>query len=513
MEFNTLIDLIQVITPNKLKSLEILKGTGKSESRTEQFYRLIASGKLKNDEQAANYFFNTTDVRDQNYRKLKNKLFRQLINTNYLIDLQSTRYSDRLKALYYCNADFAAANILLARRSYRIAIYLLQQVLEQAIKFEFLHLAASITRTLRFHFARSNQDRIMTEKYKELNKIYENKRYWSDKAQDYIDEIANYFNQKTTFNQQILDSSLQYYQELLPKLEEVNTSVLFYRTYWLGAVYYSLLNDYEKVLELVNQCLDKIQHLPSTSRGTLSGLAIQKIDCLIHLRRLDYPEFKSAFDLGIVNTELDHLNYYRLNELTVRYYLFTKQYDKALETFKEVSAQGFYQKMTGQPKEVWILYSGYLHLLGMLKQLDAEKVKEVLGEFRMGRFMGDITIFDKEKDGMNIPLMLLPILVRLAQNDPESVLQMADALEKYRKRHLDEDTNKRSAIFVRFLVNLAKVRYETTAATKKIARERHLLSQYPPQKVNQAYYLEVIPYEDLWQMLDPSTTEDPITRE
>ena len=118
-------------------------------------------------------------------------------------------------------------------------------------------------------------------------------------------------------------------------------------------------------------------------------------------------------------------------------------------------------------------------------------------------FNNDFEVFDRDKEGMNIPLFLLPLLYSLAQGSDheEEYGRSVDAIEKYRKRYLDNDLNRRSASFTNMLLALGKIEFEQASAERKIKKEMAVLTSLPPQEAGQSLAVEIIPYEDLWQML------------
>ncbi|MBU6340646.1 MAG: hypothetical protein KGS48_04050, partial [Bacteroidetes bacterium] len=109
---------------------------------------------------------------------------------------------------------------------------------------------------------------------------------------------------------------------------------------------------------------------------------------------------------------------------------------------------------------------------------------------------------DRDKEGMNIPLVLLPLLFSLAEKDDlEGYGRSIEAIEKYRKRYLDNEMNRRSASFTKMLLALGKIRYEKGSAERKIKKEMAVLDSLPPQDASQSLAVEIIPYEDLWALL------------
>jgi hypothetical protein len=90
MDFDVLKDLVQTITRNKIKNIEVLGNPGEEKSRVELMYDGISAGKFKSEEDIARHFFKS-DAKDPNYRKLKNKLVRQLGQHRLFCGCEPTR--------------------------------------------------------------------------------------------------------------------------------------------------------------------------------------------------------------------------------------------------------------------------------------------------------------------------------------------------------------------------------------------------------------------------------------
>jgi hypothetical protein len=76
-----------------------------------------------------------------------------------------------------------------------------------------------------------------------------------------------------------------------------------------------------------------------------------------------------------------------------------------------------------------------------------------------------------------------------------------EALDKYRQRYLNTEANKRSAYFMKALVALSKKSFEPAASERKIQYEINELKKIPPEDAARFFVVEIVPYEDLWEML------------
>jgi len=502
MEFDVLKDLVRTITRNKVKQIEVLGNPGQEESRSEELFDGIYKDRFQSDDETAKYFFNSNE-KDPKYRKLRNRLIRQLINTSFFIDVQQPMFNERGRALYNCYRDYAAAYILRSRDAHKASVHLLQQLMEQTIKYEFTDITADVCRQLRQQFALSPGDYSNHEKYSELHRIYEEKRHWEAKAYDYSDNLIHHYITGRSPSVDVHQMAKRYFEELLPKADEIDTMQFYVYTYKVGVIKYTAINDCKKTIEICDKALNILQNRKVGNRGSLVSFATQKLACLTQLRIFEDGDKTVEFCLSLVDE--GSFNWFRLLETQFYYYMYTRQYEAALNVFKKVIQHNRYSILSGSTRDMWTLLGGYLHLLAALSRLNPQEVEKIAGYYSPGstRFSNDFEVLDKEKDGMNIPLVLLPVLFNIAKGnfDEEDFGRSLEALDKYRQRYLENDTNRRSAIFLKMVLALAKKEYNVARAERKMEKEWTLLQQETPQVAGQSFAVEVIPYEDLWEML------------
>ncbi len=169
-------------------------------------------------------------------------------------------------------------------------------------------------------------------------------------------------------------------------------------------------------------------------------------------------------------------NWFRGHEVYFYHCTYSEKYDEALKIYQTVTQLPSFNLLEGSFHDNWLLLGGYLHLLAKLGVLDPAQVENTVGLFRFGKLFNEIEVFKKDKEGMNIPLTLLPILFQLAQKPSERSKDIPiEALEKYRQRWLANDMNRRSNSFLKLLIAFSQKDYSNTAFEKKIKKELEVL--------------------------------------
>jgi len=501
MDFELLKDLAQTLTRNKLKQIEVLGNEGQENSRTQVFFDGLLDNKFQSEEDIARYFFGQANAKDPNYRKLKNKAVRQMLNTVFFVDVNQPSFNERAKAYHACYRDFAAAFVLLLRGSGKVSIYLFEQVLEQAIKYEFVELITEITRHLRTHTARIPANYKQHKYYVALHREYEEKRRLEMLALDYHEELVDYYLIRRSPDEEVKRLATGYFAELLPLLAKADTSRFYYYTYQIGIIKYFAANDCQSVLKLIDEVLPLLEARKNTNRTMLQSIAMQKLACLTQLRIFEGQagEKTAEYSLSLA-TDID-LNWFRTLEGYFYYRTYQRNYLEALHIFEKATKHPRFAQLEGNFKDNWLLLGGYLHLLATLGQLEPKQVEQAVGPYRYGRLLNEVDTVDKDKGGMNIPLVLLPVLFSLAQGNYAEYGRSEEALEKYRQRYLDNTVNQRSAAFVNMLTALDKKAFDPVSAERKIKKGLETLQEEQPQVMGQSFAIEIIPYDDLWAML------------
>jgi len=507
MEFDALKELVKTITRNKVKNIEVLGNSGEEGSMVESFYDAIAKDKVLSDEEAAKFLYGKNESpKSQAYLRLKGRLERNLLNTAFFVDVNQPMFNERTKAYYNCYRDFAASFILLGRGAQKSGVHVLEQVLEQTIKYEFTELTAEVANRLRREHIWVTASTTLHERYSRIHKEFEEKRRLEMLALDYYHNLINYYIVKRSPSEEVYKYATKYFDELLPLVEKADTCQYYFHTAQIGIIKFLSINDCKEALRICNELLELLKNRSNANRGALVGTSFQKIACLTQLRIFDgQAEESVSYCLSL--EEEGTFNWFRTHELHLHYCLFARQYEETLSIFERSSQHPKFESLSGAVRDTWQVYGGYLHLLAALGKLELAKVEAAVGTFRYARLSNEIEVLDKDKQGMNIPLIFLPVIYNLVKGTFDSSGISLEALEKYRKRYLDNDMNRRSAAFLNMLMAFAKLDFTTASAEKKIKKELKILSKEQPQVAGQTFAVEIIPYEDLWAMMMGEQTQ------
>lgn len=507
MDFKALKQLVGAITRTKAKHIPVLGNSGSRSTQPEELYDLLAKGKFQSEQEVAQYFYKTKNTSDGRYLRLKNRLIRQLINTVFFVDTEAPMFSERRAAFYNCHRDYVAALLLYARDSKLPAIQILQQTLEQTIKYEFTELTAYICNHLKHSFSREYADRSNYEKYSKLHKIYEEKRRGELYANDCYEELISYIVLNKTGDDEFIHKAKEYSSSLKELAEKVDTPPCYHCYYQTSIIHHSYAGEYEETLSICNKAISYLLSTQNINRSYITSTVLQKLAALIKLRKFDQTDIENTIQISLKYCDKGEWNWYRLFEVQVFYFFVLRQYNKAFATYVEAVTCHAFDSLSFNAKDTWHLLGGYFQLLRALNKLDGPEVDAHLTPFRYSKFVNNFQFLDKDKMSMNIPIVFLPILYNLSIGNFLEFGRSEEALEKYRQRYLDNDLNRRSNCFLKLLMALAVKPYDPAKAQRIIQKELPLLRSFPHETDGQFFAVEVIPYEDLWEMLSARVDE------
>jgi tetratricopeptide (TPR) repeat protein len=507
MDFEALRDLALIITRNKTKQIELLDTPSRQKRLIGVLYDGIVSGAFQSDAEAAKHLYDgyASNVK---YKKLKNRLIKQLINSAFFVDAKLAMFSERGVAFGNCQREFAAANILLGRNAAHAAIYLFLQVLEQAQRYEFTELSAEVTRVLRQIYGRSVAHSKKHRDMAVLHRECEEKRRWEIDALEYYDYVVSHYIGGRASSTEVFETTQKYFESLGQIPPHLITTQFYFYYYSIGIAHYMSGNRCHEGFELCTQGIEVLRQRQNATGGQIATFAGNRMICLTQTRTTDQKLAELAISELYEGVQEGQSNWYAMITVEVHYYFFIGQYASALALLEKAIKHPRFALQTGINYEIIKIFAGYLYLLARLDLLPMEQVREVIGDFSIRKFSNDFEVLNREKTGMNIPITMLPIIFNLLNGEFDSFVSAADALEKYRLRYLSNVRNLRSSSFMKLLFALSELPFRAKNARTRIKKHFNFLIENPIEIIPQSHAIEIIPYDVLWPLIEQRVPTD-----
>ncbi|HMQ47925.1 MAG TPA: hypothetical protein PKA00_10890 [Saprospiraceae bacterium] len=494
---DTLKELTYIVTKNKLKAIELLDTNAKNKSRTLRFYEAISEGQFTTDEEAAAFFFPDTDDSAQ-YRKLKSRLRKRLINSLFFIDVKQPAYNDRQRAYYECHKEWAAAKILLGKNAWSSCVDISERILKYAVKYEFTEMTLDILRILWLNYGARVGNVKKFEEYKAQHEIYEQVFIAENKAELlYTELIVHYVNSKST-KENMQEIAVDFFERLKPSLDQFDSYRLHLYGGMIELMIHTIINDYKSTLVTCERIIHFFESKPYSANTPLQAAYYQKLVC--HSQLGQFEEGKLAAKKCLDFIEEGSVNWFKYYELYFMLTTHTEQYKAAYQVYQKVTSHKRFSFLHDNVKEIWVIFEAYLHYLYDLDVLKLEDSESHFSKFKLGRFVNDTPIFSKDKRGMNIAILIIQILVLIAQKKYNEAIDRMEAIEKYCNRYLQKPHTIRSYYFIKMVLTIPAASFHKKAVVRRAEPFLKKLTQLPIEVANQTHKIEILPYELLWQL-------------
>lgn len=494
---NLVKELAVLIRNTKLYLPELLQSI-EQHPKLSVLYEGFVSDKFKDDDDAALELYHA-DKRHSAYLKLKGNLRRRLVDAVFFIDILKEKFSDRQRAYFECYKEWAAAKIILSRNTQPAAMAMLEHILKKAETYEFTDLVADIARALRLHYG-TREGRL--DKFSHYNDLYH--KYWrilsfEDLAEElYANLSANYVQDKSV-KTKTQEAAVQFYAELQPAVDEYGTYRLLLYSGLVRLIIHSSINDYEQLLGVCDDMLDKFSQKPYTAGVPIQIFNYQQLICLIQLG--DYPRGQQAAPRALQYIERGSYNWFKYNELLLQLSFYTDNFQGGCEVLETVFNEKAFDALPASTKEIWHINLAFAVFLQREGKIILPPDDSVFNHFRLGKFLNTIPIFSKDKRGMNVPILIVQMLLLLQEQKDDAVIDRIEAMKKYCSRYLKENELFRSNCFINMLLEIPLQNFHPIAIRRHTEKYWQRLIKTPLEMAHQSHEIEIIPYEKLWNII------------
>lgn len=488
-------ELISLLPPSKISQIRLIGHDLDSDSKLGALYYAILENEVKSDLEAAEMLYKGSPSLSS-YKKLKQRLRERLLNTLFFTDINIPKYTDYKTAVANCYHEYSLVKLLLTKHARNTAIWLAEQLLEQTKRFEISELNYLLTADLMNHYGLLELNRKKYQSLKELNDD-------ANKSLDAEQKAASAFSLISFIN---LDSSkadksdYDSFLKLLKELDQLYSEVSTNRFLLLYANAKSLyLNEQHDYTEIINLCqgILKIVKEKDFKNRTFEYVLLRKImNSYFNLGQIDKANVIAKDSITL--TKSGTHNWFILFYYHCLFQLHLKDYEGANRTLIETLNENSTKYLSPILKEYWLTIQAYIELLKLYGKIENEDNKST---FRVQRFINDVPVYQKEKQGRKVAVILVQLMFLLGRNEYGKYIDRLEALQQYRRRHLGEPNTFRANCFIKMMTKVGKLSFHPVRVEAHTKQDLKALSSMTPAFSNSSADVEIIPYEDLWQMV------------
>ncbi len=497
-EFLQLIELVGIVTKYKIRQIEIVINPKSKEGTPSNYWKLynaIIEGKVKNDDEAAAYF--KLASKDRKYRRLRNELISRLINTLFFINVADSDTPVFNTTFYDCIKDYASMRMLYSRGALTSSFEMGKALISKAIKNDFCEIVAGTAQILQLYYSRYDPDPIAFEKHRELALTYHERRKNEMLIQGVLMKITMpMVNAKAEKINSALDvkTHIKEFEEIPDKFRSRNFMTILFRLKVTNSL---VIKGWQNTIAT---CSEAIAYFDSIGyEKPKRTFYLQKSMAEIMVKSFDNAEESIEHCLSLTQTGSG--NWFKLKEMKMMSFLHSRKYKLAFELNNEVKSHPRRDAILSVDKEIWLLYDAYIHLLIASGQINIDEKKNKIKKFRLSKFLNEVPIYSKDKKGMNVPIILLQFFFLVLDGRFDEAQYKFEAIQKYAQRHLkNRESSFRTNCFIRMTGAIVKAGFDKKGAIAKAERWKQQLSSQSLNLLEQIDEVEIIPYEDLWEI-------------
>lgn len=437
----------------------------------------ILSNQWKNNKDASQFIWpETTEVNRKIYLS---RLKRNVLNKTIQATLLTKGKSPYKDAFFDCWRKLAAVHILGGLGLRKGSIWMAKNTLKKAIQYEFTEIIVSLARDLELKESVSGSPKEY-EKYAKLVDDYKELYDAENKAVRYFTKLSSYLSNSKADDSKVIELIENFVVDLEKDLKTYPSYRYTYYTLHLMATHAQLINDHNALGNICKDALDFFSNkgypIPLTVKFTFT---FKPITAALQLK--DYSAAQKYIESAL--TMVYDGTYNQIICLIYQAILgFHSDQPKLVQSAIRANTN---RKKFPAVEEQWKIIEAYAHL----KDID------IGHKFKLSRFLNEVPIYSKDKRGNNISIIVLQMLFHLKLNERGKIIDKMETLATYSYRYLRKDDTFRGNCFIRMLSCIPKAHFNA------IALERHAKKYTDQLGTYQGGEIEIIPYEQLWQLV------------
>ena len=489
-------ELTKIVTRKKLMRLSIIGQS--TDSKLDQLYELIVDQKVSSDDEAAQILYQKT-ASFSPYQKVKSKLKARLAEMTLLIDVNQPINGNANLAYREAWHLWSIANQLMSRSARTATEEYAKKALKLALDYEHIDLVVKISKFLRKNAATYLGDENLFDHYNEMYHNYLQASLAEAKVEECYEKVMILLVREKSNNKAIAELGEQLYVELEPLLNKFDQLSIHRFIRYIQVTY--LLNSfaYQETIEASQKALDFFETKKFNLQNTIIGFLIHQLICYTQLKK--YKLGRESFNKCLVFLgDKKNSTFFKVNELGLILFLHNTKYQEAYKLCLDTLNTKSLRQEVGYCQEAWRINGAYIHYLIYIGKVTPLEDDKTFTTFRLGKFLNEVPVFSKDKRGMNIPILIIQFLFTIVMGKYDQAFDRIEAIERYVSRYIKKDEHYRSNCFIKMLLIIPKQGFHKLAVIRHTEKLRKKLSEVPLEIANQIYEVEMIPYEDLWQM-------------
>lgn len=378
-----------------------------------------------------------------------------------------------------------------------LSLPLIEEKFAKAYKYFMHNEVLSMAHTMRLYYGLTEPN---ISRYQYYHQIFADTIQYLNlelKASLYYESINIRFGKIKKVNKAEMAIEITGYLEELAPFEGRVRSLKFHRDYYsLKMVYHHIQNHYAEVVQVCDQLLHYLDSLDFVSQVIRRFAVRQKAEHLLLMGDND----NALIEVNrIVSLEVEGTTpWLNSNKMLLLVLLNKKDYSQANLIHEKLSVSNVYKNIKSVFKRQIALIGVYLYLFKLMDMIPGSSV-DTKSEIK--KYLNEYPEYTRDKAAMNIPIIIAQLLEAIVLKKESDVFDRMEALKKYSSRYITKSDSIRSNCFINMLLEVVRNNYHVVAIERHAKKYYTKLVANPKISSEEAAEVELIPYEELWQII------------
>ncbi len=468
----------------------------KRSSKLQQLFDLMANRQVTSYKEGAVILYGTHEKRAA-FKELAGRLEQKLINYVLRNGIKHRKTDALLVGIRECLVSAAVVRILIMGTARKASVLLAEKTIRRSIKYELTETTVYLARELHYYFSTLSLNPSKEKHYKQLLSKYSEILQKEIRAHECFCEIRREnLLSVGSLKKKLLAKTELYKKELEQYLndEDKLSYKMLVDIYNIIVMHYEVKQDYNRIIITCESAIDYFRRRNPDRRTIYYQFDLYKIESYIQLQ--EYSKVNEIFNRYNYILIQGSVNWYVLRIYMLVNALHSKAYNRAVEILKELKETSWNEELPVHLREIIHVYQAHMIFLSVSGRT---RVK-LKGDFRLNKFLNEIPHYSKDKRGLNIAILIIQFLFLLQKRKYPQIIDKVDALKQYCYRYLRKDDTFRSHCFIRMLLQIPRADFNRIRTERYAEPYIKKLRSVPIRVSEQSIEVEVIPYEDLWEM-------------
>lgn len=495
-----LLELAEILSKNAPQKIEVLdqQSLRKSSSKYAAFWEGLQQRLFKNDAEAAVVLYGIS-VTDDRYRQFKSRFKRKLLNTFFFLDTYQPQTGDLDVTLKFCQRQLALTHLLKTHGALHAAVVEATQIQTLALKYRLSSIVVQTASVLREIYALQGHKK---EFEAQQSLIEEFHLQWNAEiqAEGHLQSIRLICQAAPWLSENQAAQVAQWCDQLLSLTEQFDAPMVSLAAFEAWMLRFGMEGNYQAVEETGVQVENWLaQHPAWASKDNTLRFALLRLRAALH--NLDFKTGRAIAEQAFKITRLTFQDRLALLELLLLLSIHTDSLLHVFAVYKEAVEHKAFSKITAEHETKWHIFTVYVHLLTRLKPMNQELIlSQKRKAFKVEDFMHAALPLEPKQENQTILLAVAQITLLLQAKLFDKAAEQIEWLSNLANTLRQKEAFARQTAFIKLLNQLRLNNFQATGLKKTEAPLR-TLREIPFRYNGQLFYLEVIPYPKLWEMI------------